>query len=253
MNKITKSLKEHLVTLETVEERLSYLKGKYSNRKAVILAPGPSLNDYDLSVLNDRDDIVLIAIKQAYDKIKGQTDFHVVNTYNFDKYNGYDYEHLDSVIFYGLSQSYIKEQMEKLAIKPHPVDMWVPIVNPPTIGYEDTIHKSADFDKFFMLEKETKSTWGTSILYEQAIPLALLLGCKDMVTIGWDLGTGNHSYDDKAVKFKVNTPEVQYTNDAINTTPQLFDWLEVHKLSLSICSSSNPADSRFNRIEPWQI
>lgn len=253
MNSLTKQLKEQIVNLETVEERFELLKGRYKNKKAVILAPGPSLNDYDLSILNDRDDIVILAIKQAYDKVRGQTDFHVVNTYNFDKYNGYDYEHLDSIIFYGLSQSFVKDQMKKLAIKPHPVDMWVPIVNPPSISYEDTIHKSADFDKFFMLGNETKSTWGTSILYEQAIPLALLLGCKDMVTIGWDLGTGKHSYDDSEVDFKINSPEIQYTNDSIKTTPQLYDWLKIHNFSLSICSSTNPADSRFNRIEPWQI
>ena len=253
MNSATKQLKQQLINLDTVEERLELLKDKYKGKKAVILAPGPSINDHDLSVLNDRDDIVILAIKQAYDKVRGQSDFHIVNTYNFDKYNGYNYEHLDSIIFYGLSQSYVEQQMEKLAIKPHPVDIWVPVVNPPTITYNDSIHKSADYDKFFLLEKETKTWWGTSIMYEQAIPMALLLGCKDLVTIGWDLGTGKHSYSDDSVNFKVNSPEVQRTDDSIKTTPQLFDWLEVHKLSLSICSSSNPADSRFNRIEPWQI
>ena len=253
MNSITKQYKKQLVDLETIEERFELLKDKYKGKKAVILAPGPSLNEYDLSVLDSRDDIVILTIKQAYDKIKGQTDFHIVNTYNFDKYNGYNYENLDCIIFYGLSLSFIKEQSDKLAIKPHPVDLWVPVVNPPTITYQQTIHKAADYDKFYMLGEEYQTWWGTSILYEQAIPLALLLGCKDMVTIGWDLGTGKHSYDHSKAGFKVNSSETQYTNDSIKTTPQLYDWLKVHKLSLSICSSTNPADSRFNRIEPKDI
>ena len=157
MNTLTKSLKQEILLKESIQERLEILKDKFADKKAVILAPGPSLNEYDLSVLDNRDDIVILSIKQAYDKIKGQSDFHVVNTYNFDKYNGYDYEHLDSIIFYGLSQSFVKEQMEKLAIKPHPVDIWVPVINPPSISYQDTIHKSADFDKFFMLQKDTKT------------------------------------------------------------------------------------------------
>jgi len=253
MNTLTKSLKQEILLKESIQERLEILKDKFADKKAVILAPGPSLNEYDLSVLDNRDDIVILSIKQAYDKIKGQSDFHVVNTYNFDKYNGYDYEHLDSIIFYGLSQSFVKEQMEKLAIKPHPVDIWVPVINPPSISYQDTIHKSADFDKFFMLQKDTKTTWGTSILYEQAIPMAFLLGCKEIITIGWDLGTGKHSYDDNSVTFKVNSPEEQMTQDSIDTTPQLYDWLTDKGFTLKICSSTNPADKRFERIEPCQI
>lgn len=253
MNSITKDLKDRLIRKETVEERLKLLKKKYQDKTAVILAPGPSLNEFELSCLNDRDDIVILAIKQAYDKVKGQTDFHIVNTYNFDKYNGYNYANLDCIIFYGLSQSYIKEQTEKLAIKPHPVDIWVPVINPPTISYNDCIHKSADFNKFFLLEQETITWWGTSILYEQAIPLALLLGCKEIITVGWDLGTGAHSYSEEEVNYKINSAEVQRTQDSINTTPQLFDWLKVHNISLKICSPTNPADSRFERINTSQI
>ena len=131
MNSKTKQLKEEILNLETVEERLNHLKGTFKGKKAVILAPGPTLIKNDLSSLSNREDIVILAIKQAYDQIKGQADFHIVNTYNFDKYNGYEYEHLNTIIFYGLSKSYVPQQMEKLAIKPHPCDMWVPVINPP--------------------------------------------------------------------------------------------------------------------------
>jgi len=205
MNSKTPNIKDSLLDMLTVNMRRGYLKDKYKGKTAVILAPGPSLNDQDLSELYDRDDIVILSIKQAYDKIRGQSDFHIVNTYNFDKVNGYDYEHLDTIIFYGLSQSYVKEQQAKLAIKPHPVDLWVPVVNPPTITYEQCMHKAADFNKLLMLQNESKTWWGTSIMYEQAIPMALLIGCTKIVTVGWDLGTGAHSYDYKKVDFKPNT------------------------------------------------
>lgn len=253
MNSKTASLKQDLLTLETVEERLAKLKNSFKDRKAVILAPGPSLNEYDLSCLYDRDDLVIFSVKQAYDKVREQTDFHILNTYNFDKYNGYDYANLNCIIFYGLSQSFIQAQLEKLAIKPHPVDLWVPVVNPPTISYEECIHKSADFDKFFLLGNETKTWWGTSILYEQAIPLALHIGCTELFTVGWDLGTGAHSYSVHEVNYKVNDAEVERTQDSINTTSELYDWFNLHNLSLQICSDTNPADSRFKRTTPCQI
>tara|TARA_E500000318_G_C3566908_1_gene216094 strand:+ start:2190 stop:2951 length:762 start_codon:yes stop_codon:yes gene_type:complete len=253
MNSRTKQLKQRLTEVETVEEKFDLLKNTYSDCKAVILAPGPSLNDYDLTCLYDRNDIVILSIKQAQDKVVGQSDFHIVNTYNFDKYNGYTYGNLDCIIFYGLSQSFIQAQTEKLAIKPHPVDLWIPVVNPPTISYQQSIHKSADYDKFFMLEKETKTWWGTSILYEQAIPMSLLIGCKEIVTIGWDLGTGTHSYRENKARFKVDSADIERTQDSINTTPELYDWLVQNSFELKICSSSNPADKRFERIEPWQI
>lgn len=253
MNSITRELKDEISKLETIEERLNHLRGKYRGKKAVILAPGPSLNNFELVCLYNRDDIVILSIKQAYSKVKGQTDFHIVNTYNFDKYNGYDYDNLDCIIYYGLSLSFLDQQMEKLAIKPHPVDIWTPVVNPPSITYEQCIHKAADFDKLLMLSNEPRTWWGTSILYEQAIPMALLLGCTEIYTVGWDLGTGAHSYSEKEATFKVNSAEVKYTEDSIKTTKELYDWLKSRKLTLQIVSDTNPADSRFKRISPCQI
>lgn len=253
MNSRTIEYKTYIKNLNYVNEKLDYLKGKYSGKKAVILAPGPSLEQADLSHLHNRDDIVILSIKQAYSKIKGQCDFHIVNTYNFDKVNGYDYEHLNTIIFYGLSQSYLSDQMAKLAIKPHPVDIWVPVVNPPSITYEQCIHKSADFDKLLMLSECPGTWWGTSIMYEQALPMAFLLGCTDIYTVGWDLGTGAHFYDYSKIGFTPNKAEDTYTNDSIKTTKELYDWMNNHNFSLSIVSDTSPADERFNRLNLCQI
>ena len=253
MNSKTIHYKEKLNSIETVEERLEYLKNQYKGKTAVILAPGPTLKDHNLTSLKDRDDIVILAIKQAYDEIKGQADFHIVNTYNFDKYKGYDYENEDTIIFYGLSKSYIPQQMEKLATKPHPCDIWVPVMNPPYITYEQCMHKAGDWDKLLMLQEQPHTWWGTSILFEQAIPMALLIGCERIVTVGWDLSTGTHSYDYKKVDFTPNAAENKYTNDSIYSTKGLYDWINIHNLELQIVSHSNPADERFERINICQI
>ena len=86
MNSITKNLKQEILSFETVEERLNHLKGKFQNKKAVIIATGPTLSNHvdDLKLLHDRDDIVLLSVKQGYNYLKGQSDFHIMNTYNFD-------------------------------------------------------------------------------------------------------------------------------------------------------------------------
>tara|TARA_R100000908_G_C3756178_1_gene150807 strand:+ start:271 stop:1032 length:762 start_codon:yes stop_codon:yes gene_type:complete len=248
MNSKTKQLKEEILTLETVEERLNYLNNVFKDKKVVILAPGPTLKDHDLSPLKDREDIIILAIKQAYNQIKGQADFHIVNTYNFDKYNGYDYEHLNTIIFYGLSKSYIPQQMEKLAIKPHPCDIWVPVVNPPYIKYEECIHMG-NWDKLLMLQSTPETWWGTSILFEQAIPLALLLGCSKIYTIGWDMTTGQHSYNHKEVEFTPMSGEEQKTLDSVKGTKQLFDWCKNKNVEINILSKINKADSRFKRLK----
>ena len=251
MQKRTKKLVKQIRELEYVEDRLKLLHDTYSDCKAVILAPGPSLNDYEnlKKDLESRDDLVVLSVKQAYDKVGSLTDFHIVNTYNFDKYNGYDYESLDSIIFYGLSESFANDQMEKILIKPHPCDLYVLVKNPPYITYDECIHKSANFDLFNLLKDENRTQWGTSILYEQAIPMALLLGCKDITTIGWDLTTGVHSYKDDEVDFTPNKEETEKTNDSIETTEQLHEWLEKQNIDFKIISDINSASDKIKRIK----
>ena len=71
MRKRTKKLVKQIRELEYVEDRLKLLHDTYSDCKAVILAPGPSLNDYEnlKEDLESRDDLVVLSIKQAYDTV----------------------------------------------------------------------------------------------------------------------------------------------------------------------------------------
>ena len=39
-----------------------------------------------------------------------------------------------------------------------------------------------------MFDNKLARPWGGGITYEIAIPLAVHLGCKKIVTIGWDIG-----------------------------------------------------------------
>tara|TARA_Y100000114_G_C11761084_1_gene329782 strand:+ start:1530 stop:2327 length:798 start_codon:yes stop_codon:yes gene_type:complete len=260
MNSITKKLKQELLSFDSIEERLNVLKDKFKGKKAIIIATGPTLADHidDLKLLHNRDDIVILSVKQGYNYLKGQSDFHITSTYNFDKYKGYDYEDIDNtIIFYGLSKSYIPQQMAKLAIKPHPCDIWVPIVNPPFITYEECIHMG-NYDKMLLLRNTTEPQgwWGTSILWEQAIPMALLLGCKDIVTLGWDATTGEHVWDalNKKVSFKVDSGTVgsdndQKLKDVLENAHCLYDFCKKEGINLNIISDKNQFDPRIPKLK----
>ena len=95
--------------------------------------------------------------------------------------------------------------------------------------------------------------WGKSIVYEQAIPMALHLGCNKIITIGWDIGNPKlganqgHSYTESEMKPIPSDPDD--IQEAIDSTVELYDWCEKNNISFKILSDTNPADSRFERVE----
>ncbi len=251
----TKKLKKEINKLDSVEEILESLKNKYVGKTVCIVAPGPTLNNHDKDKLKSvlgREDIVVLSIKQAYDWVKEKTDFHIMNTWNWDKFNGYDYVDENTIVFFGLTKAYVEAQMEKLAVKPSVCDFWIPVSSAPYHTEAETIQATRDYDLFYQLGTELESRWGKSILYEQAIPLALHLGCKDMFTIGWDIGTptpdGNigHAYSyDKLKPIPAQPDDIQ---EAIDSTKELYDWFFRNDIKFRIVSDINPADKRFERI-----
>ena len=232
------------------------LKNKYTDKTAVIVAPGPSLKNYDKDKLKEtlgRDDIVVFSIKQAYWWSEEHTDYHIMNPWNFDKHKGYDYVDEDTIVFYGLAKSYIREHMEKIECKPSVCDFWIPITNPPFVNETQTIQATRNYDAFWELGTDLSMLWGKSIIYEQAIPLALHLGCTEFVTIGWDIGNPKlgtnqgHAYSYDVMKpIPSDTADIQ---EAIDSTKELYDWFINNNINFRILSDTNPADSRFERIE----
>lgn len=249
----TRYCKEKINKMKYVSDQIDYLKNKYKNKIAVLVAPGPSLNDHDINQLkkilsNDR--FVVLSVKQAYNWIPEVTDFHVLNTWNFDKHNGYDYRDIDTIVFFGLSKSYIKEQADKIRIKPSVCDFWIPIINPPFVTKDNAIQATHNYNEFFQFGKRYEMMWGRSIMYEQAIPLALHLGCKKIITIGWDIGNPElgseqgHAYNDK----NSIPSDVEDIREAIQSTYSLYNWFKENNIVLEILSKTNPADKRFTRI-----
>jgi len=253
MLEITRKFKKEMQNLESCEERIDLLKDMYKDKIACIITPGPTLNNHDIDKLKkvlSRDDIVVLSVKQAYDWTKETTDFHVASTWNFNAEKGYDYSDDDTICFYGFTKAYIPEQMNKVLQKPSPCDFWIPVSTPPYHSDRDCIHVTGEFDLFYEFGKNYEMRWGNGIMYEQAVPLALHLGCKEFVTIGYDIGNPkvkeNHAYPDKDLK---PTPsDEKMVNEYIASTSILYDWFKKEGVNFRIFSETNPSDERFERI-----
>jgi hypothetical protein len=78
--------------------------------------------------------------------------------------------------------------------------------------------------------------------------MALLIGCKLIKTVGWDMTTGKHSYTPEEVGFTPMTGEEQKTLDSIKGTKSLYDWCKKMEVTIEILSELNQADARFTRL-----
>jgi hypothetical protein len=258
MNKLTNQLKEQISKLDSIEERLEILKDKYAGKTAVILCTGPSLNDYDHKEMRDmfskRDDLVIMPMKQAYNVSQETSDFHIQNLWSMDRKVPTKYKNIENTIsFFNVAKSFTEEHLEMIVNNNHPCDLWAPCLNPPYVTDKDTIQATGNYDLFWMLSKETQTMWGKTLLYSSAIPIALHIGCRSIVTMGWDLGTGVHFYPDNSSWSAIaNKPDVKYTNEAVETTPQLYEWCKNNNINFRILSNVNPADDRIERLKSIQ-
>jgi hypothetical protein len=193
-------------------------------------------------------------MKQAYTVSRGTSDFHIQNLWSMDRKNPTKYENIENTIsFFNVAKSYAAEHLKIIADNNHPCDLWVPVLNPPYVTDKDTVQATANYDLFWMLGRETQTMWGKTLLYSSAIPMALHIGCRSIVTMGWDIGTGSHFYpDDSSWSAIANKPDTKYTNEAVETTPQLYEWCKDNNINFRILSDLNPADSRIERLKSIQ-
>lgn len=184
------SLIDPTVSLQTKFERL---KGAYAGETAFILACGPSLAEYTpehlTELLKGR---LVLCIKQAYDFVRPEADFLLLNSWNF---RAYDFQEGRPVVIreHGANDPpvYLKGDMELMIPKPS--------------SRSDQLALSKKFDDY-VFSKQIERPWGPGVLYEIGFYLAEHLGVKKVVTLGWDVGVKNspqmpHFYD-------TNSPEV---------------------------------------------
>ena len=248
MKKITKKIKQEIQKYDSIEERLKHLKDKYKGETAYILTCGPSLSTHDVNELNSTlKNKLVFSIKQAYNLVSDITDFHLLNTYNLSPYTWND----NSIVYWSLSKSYLDNQLRKIVNLQAPIDLYIPVINPPFIDRSQTTQATENFDDFYLMESQTEVMWGCGMMYELAIPLALLLGCEKMVAIGWDCGDPNqpikHFDDDKVVRDCF--PQDGELSETIESTTALHKWFKNKKIEFQILSDQSYVSQKFQRIQ----
>ena len=260
MKTYTATLKEEITKLDSCEERIDHLKNKYKGKTAVIILPGPSLNDYDhnelRNIFSNREDLVIMPNKGAYDVSLETSDFHVMNPWNIDRKNPTKYiEKENTIPFWNVTAAFQEEQLQMISDNNHLCDIWIPVITEPWIKKEECIHNTCNFDQFWILGKEYKTIWGTPILYSTTLPLALHLGCKDFIIMGWDTHMFNKHKDKKA---HFNQPNEHFKDQPwvkeeeikiIESSYKLYDWCKDNKINIRLLTDISPIDDRFERLK----
>ena len=190
----TGKLKEKLLRLEDSQERLKVLKNMYEGETAYIVAAGPSLNNYSKEYLKEfMKNKLCMPIKQSYTFLKEVSDFHLLNFCNFSPY---DWSGNKSIVTWGIFEQFHPKLIFENNLE-H--DIFIPIFRnnaatgggvegPNKMSYSLAEKEDWDSMKLDHPEYGFNQPWGPGIMYELAIPLAIYLGCKKIVTVGWDIG-----------------------------------------------------------------
>ena len=132
MKSKTKDIKNKFQQIESIQERLELLKDQYKDDTVYIVTCGPSLQKHDLKELKSKlKNKLVFSIKQAYNILKEETDFHLLNTYNLSEYEWSD----NSIIYWSLSKSYANEQLQRIVNMKAPIDLFIPVINPPFVRF----------------------------------------------------------------------------------------------------------------------
>jgi hypothetical protein len=168
----------YLTFFDGKPRQLADIKNIYLGQTIVLLACGPSLGSDAvtkfLSTLPERKDYKVMAIKQAYD-LYPAAHIHLINNGKLKEYS-----HTRGTLVVVSSASLLTPRIR--GIKTSPVS-----ANPhsllETAAYTGRIEDS-------LLDSKTPRRWGPGIVFDAAFPLCIHLGCKKIISAGFDL-TGN--------------------------------------------------------------
>jgi len=250
----TIELRKKILLLDDSTDRLQLFKNAYEGETAYIVAAGPSLNNFEEGYLKDfLSDKLTFCIKQSYDIIGDSADVHIQNFCNFKKYN---YSNNEKTI----TQWLVFDQAHPNIITQNGLhcDMMIPIYRN-NGKMEETIAEAKDFESM-LIDSSYARPWGPGCMYELAIPLALYTGCKNIVTIGWDIGDlektkkdssmfQEHFYGSKdTVEFGVTETSYREIDSVANSTKDLYYFLKEKGISWQMVSDRNPGYSGIERI-----
>lgn len=238
----TEYIKNKIRQLSQPKDILPVLLNSYKGQECYIVSCGPSLKEHDPDVLREKlKDKLVISVKQAYDVLPTQTDFHIFNYIHFKEFN------------YSKPAPIVVELTRFGKVLSKSTDLAAPI-NVRTAGlYQHSVAVNKRFD-VYTFDKQLQRPFGPGILYELATPLAVHLGVSGITTIGWDCtAPTQHFYGDKRVnpdRLKVLQREMEVV---VGAMPAFAKWLEQKGSPLKIISSINPAPASIPRLKLEEI
>ena len=258
--KITKDIKDQLLSYDTIQERLEYMKDMFKKETAYLVTCGPSLTEQDQKILHDKlKDKLVICAKQSLNYLNDICDIHLVSVYNYQKY---EYKNDNTIRSWQLTACNMDNELNRIVneYKHDRIDLYFPVISGPWITLEGSTAFTRNFDNWKQLGKDTQVMWGPGILYESGFPMCYLLGVKNIVTIGWDIGDLSRYEGDRDPNWLEQHATDLYTakvgqgpsylelKNTIECTSAMYDWFEKEKIKVQILSDKNPADARFERI-----
>ena len=262
MHKNTLNLINNINQYEDIPDRLKLLKDSYKDETCYIVSAGPSLKNYTQEYLKEKlEDKLVISIKQSFNILKEIVDFHVLNFTNFQPY---DYSNTNNMVIWEEFEQYHPEMILKNNFK---CELMLPVIGNRESDIVKRINESQagklSFDDY-TLDKTMNRMYGPGIMYETVIHLALYLGVKKIVTLGWDIGDiskfkgdkyedvwQDHFYEDTSDKMAYAPTPMNFheVNTVVNSTEYLNKWLLSKGVELNIISDRNPAHKSIQRIK----
>jgi hypothetical protein len=258
MKTITKNLKKELQTLgKNYVEKVNRLFNKYQGEDCYILTCGPSINDFDRSSLqNFLQDKLVLSVKSTYSLFDNPNiiDFHFYNCCNLPPVNetGEHYRYDDTV---SVSSSNFPYGLRWSPFQTTDIFFRVPTVNPNT-NMESFLAVNKNFDQY-ILKNQFDRPVGPGIMYETVIFLAVHMGVKNIISLGWDLSSNNvstvdqysHFYHDETKMFNPGTMMTWEIEATTAASKDLYLWLKNQDINWVIGSSNSALYDQIPRVK----
>ena len=261
----TKQLRENIGKHELIPDRLNEMKNFYKNETAYIVTCGPSLNDIPQEELREKlKDKLVIANKQAYDRLGGIVDFHTLNIIN---YQPYAYENDKTVTIWEVFEQW---HPQLILQNNWPCHLMLPVVGnhiPNPQRMDESQAGKLNFEDW-TLDKTIYRQFGPGMMYEVIFHLAVYLGVKKIIVVGWDIGdlssySGNDPNEIVCHDHCYSTKENKYgdvieakcgmtyreTQVVIDSTKPLKEWLNSKGIELELVSNKSSAHKSIKRVK----
>ena len=254
--KISK-LKKQVGLQQSLEEKLEVLKDSYKDETCYILSCGPSLNEHPDEVLKEKlKGKLVFTVKQAYNRFSDITDFHFFNCCNLPmlEKNGYFQEHYKyNKPVIAVASSNYNMGMRWSSFQKHDIFFKVPLR---TEIDNEFVVKTKEFDKF-TIKNQIERPCGPGIIYETALYVALHLGVKKIVAIGWDLSYNDPKDVNEYKHFYGDTTKLANRGDILPwevtaarlASEDMYKWLKNIGVELELASKQSTLYEGIPRVE----